>query len=97
MRLRSHIILFGMMVILGYAASLLWVFPGEFHPLTPHHPDGYVPVGLLARPALEIASWPRPVMVLFLRTAGYLGVGHALRLPIVAGDGRALPARSCHS
>jgi len=69
MSLRSHIVLFSTMVILVYAASLMWVFPGEFHPLTPHHPDGYVPVGLLSRPMLEIASWPRPVMVLFLRTA----------------------------
>jgi len=92
MSLRSYIILFGMMVILVYAASLLWVFPGEFHPLTPHHPDGYVPVGLLSRPALEIASWPRPVMVLFLRTAGYLGVEHALAMPIGALLGAALLA-----
>jgi hypothetical protein len=92
MSLRSHILLFGTMVILVYAASLMWVFPGEFHPLTPHHPDGYVPVGLLSRPALEIASWPRPVMVLFLRTAGYLGVEHALAMPIAAVLGAALLA-----
>ncbi len=92
MSLRSHILLFTTMVILVYAASLLWVFPGEFHPLTPHHPDGYVPVGLLSRPALEIASWPRPVMVLFLRTAGYLGVERALAMPIAAVLGAALVA-----
>lgn len=92
MSLRPHILLFAAMVILVYVASLLWVFPAEFHPLTPHHPDGYVPVGLLSRPALEIASWPRPVMVLFLRTAGYLGVAHALALPIAAMFGAALLA-----
>src|SRR5579864_7391056 len=82
MSLRPNILFFGAMVVLVYTASLLWVFPGEFHPLTPHHPDMYEYVGLLSRPALEVASFPRPVTFLFYRTAGYLGVEHALALPI---------------
>ena len=84
MSLRPNILFFGAMVVLVYTASLLWVFPGEFHPLTPHHPDMYEYVGLLSRPALEVASFPRPVTFLFYRTAGYLGVEHALALPILA-------------
>jgi tetratricopeptide (TPR) repeat protein len=84
MNLRPRVIPFAAMVILVYAASLTWVFPGEFHPLTPHHPDMYQYVGLLSRPALEVASFPRPVIFLFYRTAGYLGVEHALAMPIAA-------------
>lgn len=92
MKLRSHVILLAAMVVLVYAASLIWAFPGEFQPLTPHHPDMYQYVGLLSRPALEVAAFPRPVTFLFYRTAGYLGVEHALAMPIAAVLCAALPA-----
>lgn len=95
MSLRTFVVLCAAMVVLVYSASLIWAFPGEFHPLTPHHPDMYMYVGLLSHPVLEVAAFPRPVVFLFYRTAGYLGVEHALAMPIAAVLCAALLAPFC--
>ena len=84
MSLRTYVILLTKLVVLVYVISLTWAFSGEFHPLTPHHPDMYMYVGLLSHPVLEVAAFPRPVVFLFYRTAGYLGVERALAMPIAA-------------
>ena len=46
----------------AYFLCLQFVFPGYFHPLTPHHNDFYFPPGLSfdGHSLLEKLTWPRP-------------------------------------
>ncbi len=80
---RARLGLWSLLAILVYVLSLRFLFPGYFDPLLPHHSDLYVPVGLLDRSPLEVATFPRPIAFLCLQAIGLLGVRGSILAVIV--------------
>ena len=60
----------------AYFLCLQFVFPGYFHPLTPHHNDFYFPPGLSfdGHSLLEKLTWPRPLGFIAFQILGKLGL-----------------------
>jgi len=79
---RISVLLYSVLAFATYAASLVWAFPKEFHPLVPYRADLYAPVALLGEPLTEVLFYPRPVVYLLQRGSGLLGIHGAIAASI---------------
>jgi hypothetical protein len=79
---RLQVLTYSFFILAAYVGSLLWAFPGEFHPLVPYRPDLYYPVGLLSNSFSFTAQYPRPIAYLFEEATGYLGTQGAIAATI---------------